>query len=458
MKFSMKKKLAKSIIIAACLVLSALMLTACDDGTNFTSDEILSDNCTRSTDVTVTYNYEDGAVDTPSSYNIYSSEITDFELKLFRNCIKGRDDNSGSFVIAPINTSLQLGLIANGASNDTRKEIINVLGDDLSLDIINQSSSYFKSRIQSVANAGSDRIDELTGEIIKSDSTSYVKLSDTLLVNDTSDIKTKFLQSNADYYGSDIFRFDFGDENATVKLAAAFADYSDNAPVTPSSSDTFVSLTASDICDSWLDAYAKTDIEQGTFSSSQGDTTVSYMTSNESYMQTGKATGIVKYMSKTPLKLVLVLPNEKYSLEEYISNFSYLEYSDLLDSIDFTKRATAKIPEFSINSDSEAADITSSATSSGLYTLFTKDAAFTNMTSADGFIFNSMYELTPKITVNAAGIGGRSENDDSHVISARTKELDKTDTTIEFNRPFIFMIIDNESSIPLYIGTVDITE
>ena len=38
-------------------------------------------------------------------------------------------------------------------------------------------------------------------------------------------------------------------------------------------------------------------------------------------------------------------------------------------------------------------------------------------------------------------------------LEKRTKELSKTDVTVEFNRPFMFVILDNESDIPLYMGT-----
>ncbi len=454
----MKNKITKSISLTLCVLLSAALMSACSDDTQLSDKEILSNNYTRSTDVEETYNYSDGATDAPSTYTTYSSEITDFELKLFRNYYKNRNDSSGSFVTAPVNTALQLGLAANGASGDTQKEIINALGDDLTLDIINQCSSYFKSRIQSVANESSDKIDELTGKPITSDSTSYVKLTNSFVFNDISDVKTKFLQSNADYYGSDIFRIDFTDENAVLKLNGYLNDYAENAFDSLSSNDSMFSVTASDICDTWLNAYAQTDITEGTFNSSTGETTVNFMTSNESYMQTSSASGIVKYMSKTPLKLVLVMPEENTTLDEYITNFTNLEYTKLLKSIDITKKATAKIPEFSISSGSSAEEITTDATSSGLYTLFTDDAAFSSLTNSNSFLFNNMYEIFPKVTVNAAGIGGKEANEASKVLSKRTTELDEIDTAIEFNRPFIFMVIDNESSIPLYIGTVDITE
>ena len=70
-------------------------------------------------------------------------------------------------------------------------------------------------------------------------------------------------------------------------------------------------------------------------------------------------------------------------------------------------------------------------------------------------MFDNMFEISPKLTVNAAGIGGNSSNDAKQILAKRTTELESTDVTVEFNRPFMFMLIDNESGIPVYMGTVD---
>lgn len=442
----------KILSLSLCIALSALTLCACGDNTQISSKENLSGNYTRSTDVEQTYNFKDGAADSPSSYNEFKNEITDFELKLFRNSFK--QNGGGVYVTSPVNVVAELGVLANGASKDSQTEIMNALGDDINLSSLNECMSYFMSRIQEVANLGNEKIDELTGKKITSDSTSYVKLKEALVFNDTLDVKSKFLQTNADYYGSDIFRIDFSDENSLLKLNNAFSDFSGKTVGSLDNSNSLISILGADICDTWLDAYSQDDISEGIFKASSGDKTVNFLTSNESYMHSDTAQGVVKYTSKTPLKMLFIIPNEGITLDEYISNFTNLEYQNLLGSIDITKSATAKIPEFSTES-SEAVSIKEAVSSSGLYTLFTEDSTFANLTNSTEFVFNDMYELSPKLTFNAAGIGGVSSNDATHILGKRTTKLEKCDTTLEFNRPFMFMIIDNETNIPVYMGTVE---
>ena len=66
----------------------------------------------------------------------------------------------------------------------------------------------------------------------------------------------------------------------------------------------------------------------------------------------------MKYFSQTPLKMMVIMPNEGVSLDDYATDFTSLEYTTLLDSVDVTKTAKAKIPEFSVSGDKSAEDIT----------------------------------------------------------------------------------------------------
>ena len=55
---------------------------------------------------------------------------------------------------------------------------------------------------------------------------------------------------------------------------------------------------------------------------------------------------------------MVIMPNEGVSLDDYATDFTSLEYTTLLDSVDVTKTAKAKIPEFSVSGDKSAENIT----------------------------------------------------------------------------------------------------
>lgn len=436
----------RTISALLCAGLIAVTFTACSSADSFSDKENLSKNVERNSDTETTFNYSDGAVSAPTEYNSYSSEVSDFELKLFRNYYKNNSDKK-SFVFAPANTALTLGLLANGAAKQSQTNIVNALSDELVLDSENQCSSYFQSRLKAFSSDGTN-----TDENGKNSEKAYVKLNQSMFFNDTVDIRKNFLKANADFYGANIFRFVFSDENAVKKVNSVLGE---NAVTSLDNSNNLFCTSTSDIYDEWLNAYEKGAVADGTFYSESGEKTVKYMTSAENYIHTDKAQGIIKYMRNTPVKFVAIMPNEDTSLERYISSMTYLEYSDMLDSFKITSLTNVSVPEFSIKSDGKPTSLKSELEDCGLADIFTDSINLSNITLSDDLFVNDISEIQPSVTVNSAGIGG-SESVKATVTANTLKSDSKTaDSTLKFDRPFIFMLIDNESNIPLYIGTVD---
>lgn len=437
------KKLLSSIL---CIVMFAAVLTACQDPNSFSNSERLSDDYTRSTDPQKSFNYNDGAQDPPSTYTFYASSVTDFELRMFRNYYQQSKEEA--FVFSPAGTALELGYLMNGASGDTKNEISLAVGKDVSEENFNLCSSYFQSRLKAVSLSEKDESSN-SSEKEKEADTDSISLNASVFINDTADVKSAFMQANASYYANDIFRFIFSDENSAAKVNSQLGLSGEKAFKSLDKSDSMFTVSSSKIIDSWLEPYAKSDISEGTFHSESGQKTVSFLSSSESYLKTDKAQGIVKYTKSNPLKLVLVMPNEGISLEDYIGDFTSLEYSKLLSSFDVTKKATAQIPEFSIASSQQLNPLSPILSKSGLYSFFTDEAVFKSASNDNNFRINEMYENTPDFSLNAYGIG---KKDDGSLLQKKVGEPAKNDIELKFDRPFIFLLIDNESEIPVYIG------
>lgn len=252
----------RTISALLCAGLIAITFTACSSADSFSDKENLSKNVERNSDTETTFNYSDGAVNAPTEYNSYSSEVSDFELKLFRNYYKNNSDKK-SFVFAPANTALTLGLLANGAAKQSQTNIVNALSDELVLDSENQCSSYFQSRLKAFSSDGTN-----TDENDKNSEKAYVKLNQSMFFNDTVDIRKNFLKANADFYGANIFRFVFSDENAVKKVNSVLGE---NAVTSLDNSNNLFCTSTSDIYDEWLNAYEKDAVADGTFYSESGE-------------------------------------------------------------------------------------------------------------------------------------------------------------------------------------------
>ena len=102
----MKRALTSAIAV----LMSALTLTACSSSDGFSDSEKISAKYPRSKDISVTYNYADGALEPPGSYNDFANSAGEFSLKLFRAYGSGKE----SFAFSPASTVLQLSMLWNG--------------------------------------------------------------------------------------------------------------------------------------------------------------------------------------------------------------------------------------------------------------------------------------------------------------------------------------------------------
>ena len=105
----------KSISLLTAAALSLCVLGACADNGSISGSERLSEKYSRSKDASLTYNFADGAQETPDAYNSFANQATSLELKLFNSLFSGELKNSDKIFFSPASTVLQLGLMLNGA-------------------------------------------------------------------------------------------------------------------------------------------------------------------------------------------------------------------------------------------------------------------------------------------------------------------------------------------------------
>lgn len=412
-------------ITAVFAVLCVVLFASCGNATEFSDSERLLNNIKRSEDITLTYNFSDGAQEPPTCYADYSAGITDFSLRQLR--VRAQSA-SGSFVFSPVSASLQAALLANAGSADTRQEILSALGGTLTLEEVNACSSYFKSRMESVSRAGQP-----------ADAEERVCFDGALLVDTDTDVKNSFLQTDKDFYGYDVLRFAYQDEHTADKLSNYFQAYTGDCGFTPSKNINL--LSACTVADGWLEM--SSDILKGTFMGQNGSQTTDCFTSAARLLHSKKAAGALKYTAHTPLKLVVAVPNEGTDLNRYLESFDSTELNALLDSMDVTKSTAVTLPVFSVPTDKKAVSQADALTKSGLFSLFSDKAGFSVLSFTQSIKIGDMAEIPPAFTLNRGGINHTTNPSATAVSAAETLTVD---------RPFIFLLLDNESNIPVLAG------
>ncbi len=390
--------------ITAAAAALLMLLCACGNPKLFTDEEKLTGTVSRSKDITQTYNYADGAQEPPTSYKNYISGMMDFSLRQLR---QHSQDAKESFVFSPASAALQLGALANGASGDTRSEILLALTGTLGLDDLNACSSYFKSRLESVSRAGK-----------KEAPAEQLTFGGALCIDKSADVKTSFLQAEKDFYGYDVFRYDYKGEHAADKLNSALSAYTSDSGIVFPEGSTVNAVSALALNDGWVEAAAES--VKGTFNGTNGAQTADYFTSSAKLLHSDRADAVLKY------------------------TFDAAELNKLLDSMDITKQSTAALPSFSVTTDKKAQPLSGTLTKCGLYTLFGKDASFSALSYSQSVKAGEMYELAPVFSLDRNGINTQT--------TAAAVQTEPAELTVD--RPFVFLLLDNESNLPVLAGTV----
>ena len=169
---------------------------------------------------------------------------------------------------------------------------------------------------------------------------------------------------------------------------------------------------------------------------------MNFLTSAERAFSDEDAEGFVKDLKSIPCKLVCIMPNKDISLEKYLNELTADRLLNLPTTVSPTDFTNVSIPEFSVES---SGSIKKNLENIGITTIFSSDADFSKG-FAENLILNDVTQAV-SISVNKNGISSDNQ-------SEADKNAPKTEEGLVLDRPFIYAVVDNESYLPVIIGTV----
>jgi serpin B len=198
----------------------------------------------------------------------------------------------------------------------------------------------------------------------------------------------------------------------------------------------------------WMQPYDKYSVGERTFTAADGTAeTAEMMWSEEhTYLKTPHAVGFIKpYMEG--YSFAAILPNEDISLSSYLADFDAEEYTALIESQKYTP-VQAALPKFSYDfSDS----LLKSLNAMGMVTAFGSDADLSGLTedpAQELFISDVIHKTHIEVGEKGTRAGAVTA-----VLVNETAVMDPPEEVI-LDRPFLYAIIDNETQLPIFIGTV----
>ncbi|MBQ2274168.1 MAG: serpin family protein [Clostridia bacterium] len=353
-----------------------------------------------------------------------------FSTKLFDEIYKVSE--SKNVVISPLSVQLALAMTANGAKDATLKEMEDLLGGGMDIDLL---SKYLYSYTSSLSSSKKAKL----------------SIANSIWFNDNDEfppVKESFLQKNADYFGAGLYKIPFNDEalNDINAWVSKNTDGMIDKMIDEISPSTLMFLINAICFDAeWETKYESEDISDGKFTSLNGKIQdVEFMSSQESlYLDDGSATGFIKDYAGGKYSFAALLPNENVDLSKYIGTLK----DTLKDTIKNAENSSvsAYIPKFTFDYGIRLNEVLAAL---GMEKAFSVQADFSGICNGDIFISRVLHKA--KIILDADGTKAAAATS----VEIKCMGTMQEEKTVYLNRPFVYMIIDNETQLPIFMGTV----
>lgn len=367
----------------------------------------------------------------------FVSAQMNFAAELFKKAAH-REKNS---LISPLSVQLALAMTANGANGKTLEEIEAALGG-LPIETLNECLySYVQS--------------------LPSEKKCKLQTANSIWFRDTErlNVEKTFLQTNADYYGAQAYKSPFNEQ--TVKDVNLWVKQKTDGmipemlrqPLSEYAQMLLINAVAFD--GEWQNKYKDSDIDKGIFTSLNGEKqTVSMMKSNEiRYLNDGKSEGFIKDYSGGKYRFAALLPHEGTDLWAYVSSLTGETILKTLKEAEACN-VEAIIPKFSCECTYD--NMKKALIELGMPTAFDGDTAdFSRLGHSDNgnlYIGSVLHKTHIDITEKGTKAGAATVVEMLNGAMTETQPIVRH--SIALDRPFLYLIVDAQTNLPIFIGTV----
>lgn len=409
----MKKKIPLRILTIILSIILLLSITACNNKPK---------NLSKGLPKLLGFNREVDKDWTTSSAN--------FALSLYNKCLS-RDKNT---LISPLSVMVALSMAANGADNKTLTEMEKVIGGNFNIEEINEYLSTYLNNLPSSKDA-------------------KFNFANSLWFNNSEDfvINKDFLTANANYYNASQYMTNF--DNQTVKDINNWVKQHTDGDINKIIDD----IEEDDLCyiinaltfdAEWENKYEKSDTFNMQFKRYDGSfTSVPTMSSTETkYIEDDKSIGFIKDYKGKQYSFVAILPNEDVDIFEYLSSLTGEKFINLLKNVK-NESVKALLPKFSyeyqVLMNDQLIDM-------GMTTAFNPNKAdFSKLGTSKENIFIS--KVLHKAFINV----DEDKTKASAVTIIGMKDASAPmEKFVRLDRPFIYAIVDNNTNLPIFLGTI----
>ena len=356
-----------------------------------------------------------------------AAALTGFGAKLLQNEMEKENP-----LISPLSIASALSMTANGAVGETRTQMEQTLGADRGN--LNACFSVLQASLEN-------------DKQLKAANSIWMKDTDTLHVEDA------FLQQNADSYAVEIYSAPFDDSTKTAindwvskqtdKMIPEILDEIPDGAVMY-----LVSALAFDA--KWERPFKSYEVWEGTFTARGGQEQTGDFLHGAvgQYLHDEHAEGFLKAYAGGKYAFAALLPDETTSIENYVNQLTGERLHAILAS-PIDESVEIALPKFKAEF---SAELSGNLKTLGMTDAFDgANADFTALgTSDEGNIYISRVLHKTFIQVDEEGTKAGAAT----AVEAATESAALYPHSVLLNRPFVYMIVDLETGLPIFLGAL----
>ena len=356
-----------------------------------------------------------------------AAALTGFGAKLLQN--EMQEENP---LVSPLSVASALSMTANGAVGETKTQMEQTLGADTG-----SLNAYF-SMLQ--ASLGNDKQ-------LKAANSIWMKDTDTLHVEDA------FLQKNADFFGAGIYSAPFDDSTKTAinDWVSKHTDKMIPKILDEIPSDAVMYLVSALAFDAkWDRPFKSYEVWDGAFTARNGQEQTGDFLHGAvgQYLSDEHAEGFLKPYADGKYAFAALLPDETTSIDDYVNQLTGERLHAILAS-PIDESVEIALPKFKAEF---SAELSENLKALGMTDAFDgANADFTALgTSDEGNIYISRVLHKTFIQVDEEGTKAGAAT----AVEATTESAALYPHSVILNRPFVYMIVDLETGLPIFLGAL----
>lgn len=357
----------------------------------------------------------------------YRRAYSEFVFGIMQSCAES--SGKQNIVISPDSLFFALEMAAAGADGENLDQMINTMVPGAS----NEDGFAF----------GVAHYNELQNESLN--------IANSMWINKDSKVYEDYVTYVSNRFDADVTYTTFDDEGAGA-INSWVNDKTDGMiPMIVQDLDPeerLMLINAIIFIGTWNQEYKPHMITDGTFQSGFGtDEDCTYLNSYEKgYLHNDDCIGFIKDYNDGKYAFVAILPNDgNVDINEFMAQMTADDYWTLWDSMD-NRIVVAAIPEFKSE---YSKPLIETLMQMGMTDAFGPNADFSNISVEDTYIstvFQKAY-----IEVNRNGTKAAAVTAVGATQSASTVEYEY----VKLDRPFAYAIVDKDTGLPVFLGTVE---